>query len=78
MISGASPEGFIYKDLCDIYFNATEDELEQMTSAGAIALSHNIPMKVISTDILNLKLTYPSDMELYKLLKNEYFFGKQR
>ena len=74
VISGASPECFHYGDLCDIYFNADKTELEKMTSAGAIALAHNIPMKVISTDILNLKLTYPSDMELYRLLTNKYFF----
>ena len=45
-----------------------------MTSAGAIALSHGIQMKVIPSNILNLKITYPSDLELFKRLAKNYFF----
>ena len=59
-----------------IYQNAADEELAEMTSAGAIALHNNIKMKVIPTDVLNLKITYANDMEIFKLLKDSYFFKK--
>lgn len=74
LVAGASPEGFLYKDISQIYFNSTKDELEQMSSAGAIALHYGITMKVIQTDVLNLKITHTHDLELLKLLLLNYFF----
>lgn len=74
IVSGASPEAFLLKKIYQIYDSSTEEELKQMTSAGAIALSHGIQMKVIPSNILNLKITYPSDLELFKRLAKNYFF----
>lgn len=74
IVSGASPEAFTYGDLKKIYYSADDRELAGMTSAGAIALAHHIPMEVIPTRIMNLKLTYPEDIELFKLLIDSYFF----
>lgn len=74
LVSGASPEAFRFGEISRIYFEASEEELSQMTSAGAIALAHNIPMEVIPTKILNLKITYPEDLELFRLLVKTYFF----
>lgn len=76
-VSGASPEAFRFGDISRIYFESTEEELNQMTSAGAIALAHNIPMKVILTKTLNLKITYPEDLELFRLLVHTYFFKNE-
>ena len=76
LVSGASPEAFKFKIINDIYQKADEDELANMTSAGAIALHNNIKMKVVPTDVLNLKITYANDMKLFKLLKDNYFFKK--
>ena len=76
LVSGASPEAFKFKIIKDIYQKAGENELANMTSAGAIALHNNIKMKVIPTDVLNLKITYANDMKLFKLLKDNYFFKK--
>lgn len=73
IFSGASPEAFCYRRIYDIYANATEAELEAMTSAGAIALAHHIPMKVIPSRVLNLKITYPHDLELLKILLHDFF-----
>ena len=73
VISGASPEAFRYDTIFGIYNNATEEELEQMTSAGAIALAHNIPMKAVTAGVLNLKITYPHDFELLKVLLHRFF-----
>ena len=47
-----------------------------MTSAGALALAHGIPMKVIPTNLLNLKITHPEDMELFTHLADKYFFSE--
>ena len=77
IVSGASPESFCFGELKKIYFNATDEELASMTSAGALALAHNITMKVIPTKVLNLKLTYPEDFALFQLLYNNYFFPKR-
>ena len=74
LVSGASPEAFRYGDISRIYFESTEEELAAMTSAGAIALANGIPMKVVPANVLNLKITYPGDMELFKLLADSYFF----
>ena len=77
LVSGASPEAFRFGKIFEIYNNASTEELDNMTSAGAIASAHNIKMKVIPSSILNLKITYPDDMELFKLLVKKYFFKEQ-
>ena len=64
------PEAKIY----DIYKNADPQYFEQMTSAGAIALANNIPMEVVPTNLINLKITHKDDMDACKLLLKSYFF----
>lgn len=73
IVNGASPEAFRFGIIYGVYQNASEEELERMTSAGAIALSNDIPMAFVQTDILNLKITYQRDMQLYRILMNHYF-----
>lgn len=77
MIAGASPEGFRFGQIYKIYSSTPQNEMEKMTSVGAIALAHHIPMKVVPTSVLNLKITYPEDMKLFKLLYKNYFFNEQ-
>lgn len=74
LVVGASPEAFRFGDISRIYFDSSEEELAEMTSAGAIALAHGIQMKVIPANTLNLKITYPEDLKLFKLLIHSYFF----
>ena len=76
VIAGASPEGFLYKQIFDIYNKTPIDIMESMTSVGAIALANNIPMKVVPTATLNLKITYPGDMDLFLKLYKNYFFNE--
>lgn len=76
IVAGASPEGFTFGKISGIYFNSTKEELESMTSAGAIALAHGIKMKVVQANVLNLKITYPGDMILFDKLADKYFFEK--
>ncbi len=73
VISGASPEAFTYQAIHQIYCGASEEELERMTSAGAIAKAHGIPMKAVPSKVLNLKITYPQDLRLLKILLHDFF-----
>ena len=74
IVAGASPEAFTFGKIYDIYRNSPQEELEQMTSAGAIALAHGIKMKVVRANVLNLKITYADDMTLFTKLADNYFF----
>lgn len=74
VVAGASPEGFIFGEIFPIYDGATDEELSQMTSAGAIALEHGIKMKTVQADVINLKITYPADMEAFQKIVHSYFF----
>ena len=73
IVSGASPEAFHYGDIYRIYTESTEEELDSMTSAGAIALHYGINMKVIPANVINLKITYKNDMEVFKEMLHKYF-----
>lgn len=74
IVSGASPELFLYKFLHHVYEETNEEDLAMFTSAGALALAHGIKMKVIPTDLVNLKITYKHDMELFEKLFHGYYF----
>ena len=74
IVSGASPEAFRFGDIYPIYRDASKEELDAMTSAGAIALAHHIPMVVVPASVINLKITYPGDMDVFKKLVHNYFF----
>lgn len=76
VVSGASPEGFKFKIIYDIYKNSSKEELEKMTSAGAIALAHNVKMKVCTLNTINLKITYPTDLEILKHIIDFNFKGE--
>lgn len=77
IVAGASPEAFRYGLISRIYFGASEEKLAAMTSAGAIALAYHLPMKVVPANVLNLKITYPGDMDLFLRLFHGYFFDEE-
>lgn len=74
IVSGASPELFRFGLILPLYEQANREDLEAFTSAGAIALANGIPMRVIPTDYVNLKITYRNDMELFERLFHGYYF----
>lgn len=78
VVSGASPEAFRFGIIDRIIDRTIQTEgeagLRQMTSAGALALAHRIPLAVVESHVLNLKLTYPGDFELMEKLIHNYFF----
>ena len=74
VVSGASPEAFLFGRIWGIYCNASIEELGKYTSAGALALAYGIPMEVIPTNLINLKITYRQDMEVFQKLFHDYYF----
>lgn len=74
VMSGASPEAFLFGKIFEIYSTATAEELEKRTSAGALALHYGISMKVVNTSLVNLKITYKHDLEVFKKLFYNYYF----
>ncbi len=73
IVSGASPEAFTFKDIHRIYTQSSKEELESMTSAGAIALAHGIDMLVVPSNVLNLKITYKNDLDVFLQMFDKYF-----
>ncbi len=76
IVSGASPEAFRFGLIYKIYMESTEEEMARMTCAGAIALHYGIEMKCIPTNVINLKITYKNDMELFRQLLHHFFPNK--
>ena len=74
VVNGASPEGFLFEKISNVYRNATQEELEKMTSVGAIARANNIEMCFVQTDVPNLKITFQRDMALYLLIKDSLLY----
>lgn len=70
---GASPEGFKMGVIYPIYDGADKEKLNQMTSAGAIWIAEGGQMGTVHSDLLNLKITYQCDMDVYKLLYKDYY-----
>ncbi len=78
LVAGASPEGFKFGEIFPIYDQSTDEELERMTSGGALALENGIKMKTIEANVINLKITYPHDLQIFKKTIHSYFFESQK
>lgn len=78
LVAGASPEGFKFGKIFPIYDQSSDEELESMTSGGALALEYGIKMKTIEANVINLKITYPHDLEIFKKTIHSYFFEYQK
>ena len=78
LVAGASPEGFKFSKIFNIYNQSTNEELTSMTSGGALALEYGIKMKTIEARVINLKITYPHDLEIFKKTIRSYFFESQK
>ena len=78
VVVGASPEGFKFGKIYEIYANTPYEDLEYMSSAGVLAIENNMKLKAIPTSILNIKITYPEDMKLFLELFGTYFFKEEQ
>lgn len=74
VVNGASPEAFKFGLVHSLYSQSSNEELSKMTSAAAIFKEHGIDVKFIPTEILNLKITFQRDFQLYTKLGEEYFY----
>ncbi len=74
VVSGASPEAFMFGRIFDIYSNSSIEELQRCTSAGALALANGMDMKIIPTNLINLKITYKPDLDVFMKLFRGYYF----
>jgi len=74
VVSGASPEMFRFKDMVRMYTNTTNEKLESMSSVGAMALSIGLKIGIVPSKLLNIKITLPEDMVLFKELCSTYYF----
>ena len=73
IVSAGSPEAFRFGLIYRIYMESTPEEMARMTCAGAIALHHGIEMQLIASNVINLKITYKNDMEVFRHLVHQYF-----
>lgn len=76
VVSAGSPECFRFGDIFSIYSEATKEELDNMTCAGALAMEHGIKMIIVPLHLINLKITYKSDMDIFKKIIDTYFFAE--
>ena len=74
VVSGGSPEIFRFGDLYRMYSESSDEELDRMSSAGALALSNGLRMGYVPMSVLNIKITNPGDMELFRNLVSSYYF----
>lgn len=74
VVVGASPEIFRFADLKRMYLGASDEYLESMSSAGAMAVSNGLKIGIVQSDLLNIKITHPHDMDLFKKLCSSYYF----
>lgn len=74
VVTGASPEAFLFGEIARVYRETSLEELEKFTSAGALALANGISMEVVPTNLINLKITYRNDMDIFKRLFYGYYF----
>ena len=68
IVVGASPEGFKFW-LLRMLFTKKEIDINKYTSVGDLALKMGYYVKIIWSDFVNIKMTFPSDYETMKLIK---------
>lgn len=61
---GASPEGFKFGFIKELYSRWSELELEKFTSVGNMVQSVGKELKIVWSKKINLKITYPEDLKL--------------
>lgn len=74
IVSATAPECFKFDVVFPLYKGKTAEELELMTSAGAMMVAHSQPVAIVRTPLLNLKITLHEDMEAFKKLIYGYYY----
>lgn len=74
IVSATAPECFQFGVIYPLYANKTVEELERMTSAGAMMIANGQRVRVVRTPLINLKITLHEDLEAFKRLMHGYYF----
>lgn len=74
VVSGGSPEIFRFGDLYRMYSETSDEVLDGMSSAGALALNNGLRIGYVPMSVLNIKITRPGDMDLFRNLVSTYYF----
>lgn len=74
IVSATAPECFRFEKVYPMYKGKAVDELEQMTSAGAMMLANGQSVRIVKTPLINLKITLHEDMEAFKKLLHGYYY----
>lgn len=65
VVSAYTPEAYKMAIIKSCFENASEEDLEKMTSPLSIIIAKKLPAKVILSNILPLKLTYSQDLDTF-------------
>ena len=74
LVSATAPECFRFDVIWPLYDGKTVEDLEKMTSAGAMLVANGKKVRVIRTPLINLKITLHEDMEAFKKLLHGYYY----
>lgn len=74
IVSATAPECFKFDVVYPMYQNKTPEELEKMTSAGAMMVANGQSVRTVKTPLINLKITLHEDMEAFKKLLHGYYY----
>lgn len=65
VISGYTPEAYKMSIIKSCFENATEEDLQKMTSPLSVIIANKFSAKFVLSNVLPLKLTYAQDLETF-------------
>lgn len=71
LYAGQAPEAFRYQDYLRLYEETPLEELDRMSGSCQLPYSRGWQVKMIDGEGKNIKITYPSDLELCEKLLRE-------
>lgn len=71
LYQGQTPQSFKAKAFRDLYFSLSEVEKETLTDAAKVFVMKGIPVALVQGETFNIKVTYPSDLQLAESLVGE-------
>ena len=71
MFQGQTPQSFNAKKLKELYLGLTDEEKSVLTDACKIFSMKGLPVKLVRGEVHNIKITYPYDLRVAKILVDE-------
>lgn len=76
LYAGQAPEAFRYQDYLRLYEETPPEKLDRMSGSCQLPYSRGWKVKMIPGERTNIKITYPSDLELCEKLLRERESGQ--